>query len=271
QRGVRLLFVSLPLATLALYFGLRHLYTLIGQLPIEELLQQQAALGGFEKIPVLFWRLLEYSAAGTLLGFFLPATYPTPAAWIAVAALAAGGGGILWRGTRAGRRGARSRTGHARAVGRRLPDDRRRTREPLRPAQDIPGSGRDRRPLSLRWHHPDRPAVLPRAAARRPPTRAAGHPARARPPPAARGPGVRPRARLPGLRAIPPGLALALGLGVLVYGRHQSGFRIDERPSCHDYFLYMRQQIADTIAAAPRGATVHLENGTTPAYVLGPP
>jgi hypothetical protein len=240
QRGVRLLFVSLPLATLALYFGLRHLYTLIGQLPIEELLQQQAALGGFEKIPVLFWRLLEYSAAGTLLGFFLPATYPTPAAWIAVAALAAGVVVILWRGTWEARRAALGMLVLWAGVYLMIAAGRANLYALLKISPEAAAT-------AGRYHYAGTiPIVLLFCL------------------------GLQHVGRLPGLRAVPRWLALALGLGVLVYGRHQSGFRIDERPSCHDYFLYMRQQIADTIAAAPRGATVYLENGTTPAYVLGP-
>ena len=76
--------------------------------------------------------------------------------------------------------------------------------------------------------------------------------------------------RLPGLRAVPRGLAVVVGLAVLLYGRRHAGFRIDERPFAHDYFLYTQQDLASTIAAAPQGATLYLENQKTPVYVLGP-
>jgi hypothetical protein len=241
QRGVRLLFVSLPLATLALYFGLRHAYTLIGQLPMEEVFQQQAALGGFGKIPALFWHLLDYSAAGTLLGFFLPATYPSSAAWMAVAALAAGVVLTLWRGTWEARRAALAMLMLWAGVYLLIAAGRANIYSLLKISPEAAA-------MSDRYHYAGTIPIVVLLCL-----------------------GLQHVGRLLGRRAVPPPwLALTLGLGLLVYGRERSGFRIDEHRACHDYFLYMQREIADAVAAAPSGATVYLENGTTPPYMLGP-
>ena len=79
QPGLRLAFLALPPVTLGLYFGLQYLYRQIGTLSIEEHVHQQAAFSGFDAIPLLWAHLLWYSAAGTVLGFFMPKSYPSPA------------------------------------------------------------------------------------------------------------------------------------------------------------------------------------------------
>lgn len=241
QRGVRLAFLALPLATLALYYGLRYLYTLVGQLSMEEAVHQKAALSGFENIPLQWAHLLDYSAAGTVLGFFLPATYPNPAAWIAVAALAAGLGLLLWRGNARTRRLALAMVVLWAGVYLMIAAGRAHLYAMLHvTATDAAMVGR--------YHYAGTiPLIVGCCLV------------------------LRQVGRLPGVRAVPRGLAVVIGLAlVLHYGRRHAGFRIDERQSAHDYFLYTQQDIARAIAAAPREATLYLENKKSPVKILGP-
>ena len=99
QPGVRLAFLALPPVTLGLYFVLQYVYKQIGTLSIQELVHQQAAFSGFDAIPPV-------GAAPLLLGcgndarILLLKSYPSPAAWGAVVALAAGLGLSCGAGTR---------------------------------------------------------------------------------------------------------------------------------------------------------------------------
>jgi hypothetical protein len=240
QRGVRAAFLALPLAMLAVYFGLRQLYTLVGEIPFEEVLQQRIALSGFEHVPVLLAHLLSYSAGGTLLGFFLPPTYPSEATSIAVVALAAGLGFLLWRGSWAVRREALAMLALWASVYLVIATGRANMYAVfnIRPESAA---------IMGRYHYA---GTIPLVVLMCMMLQQAG--------------------RLPGLRAVPRGLASALGLGLLVYGYLHGTFQIDERQACHDYFLYTQKEIADAGSSMPDGATIYLENNTSPPYVLGP-
>jgi hypothetical protein len=239
QPGVRLAFLALPPVTLALYYGLQYLYRQIGELSWEEFLTQHAALSGFDTIPPLWGHLLAYSAAGTVLGFALPRPYPNPAAWSAVAALAAGAGLLLWRGSGRTRRQWLAMVvlwagiyliiaigrGHIYSL----------FHVPAAVAATVE-----------RYHYAGTiPLVVLACLA------------------------LREVGRLPVLHALPRGLAVVVALAVLVAGRDSTAFRIDTRPLVHDYFLYTKYDLAGQIAAAPRGRPLYLENGETPRYVLG--
>jgi hypothetical protein len=90
-------FVALPVVTLVLYFGLRWVANRIEPLPLEELLQEALSLSGFDAVPPMFAHLLGFSMAGTILGSFLPGTYPHPVSVIAIAAFGAGLALAAWR------------------------------------------------------------------------------------------------------------------------------------------------------------------------------
>jgi hypothetical protein len=76
--------------------------------------------------------------------------------------------------------------------------------------------------------------------------------------------------RIGWLSAVPRGLALAIGLGMLVVGYARSSFQIDEHHGARAYLAQTAREIADAVAAAPPETTVYLENGSTPGGAVGP-
>jgi hypothetical protein len=239
QPGLRLAFLALPVVTLAFYFGLRYLYRQIGTLSIEELVHQQAALSGFGAIPLFWTHLLSYSAAGTILGFFMPKPYPNPASLIAVSALLVGTGLVLWRGTARTRRYGLGMAALWAGVYLMVAIGRGHIYALLNvPPATAAAVGR--------YHYA---GTIPLVVLVCLVLREAGH--------------------LPVLRAVPRGVAVVLLLALVLEGRHASGFRIDTRPYVHDYFLYTKQDLASQIAAAPRETPLYLENQKTPLPVLG--
>jgi hypothetical protein len=229
---------ALPVATLGLYLGLRYAYTFVGPLPIEEIFQQEYALSGFETIPPFFGHLLAYSAAGTLLGFFLRG-YPAPTAWVGVALLAGGVALVVWRGGGAARRVALAMvvlwlgTYLVIAAG----------RAHVYAIFKIPPATAA---TTARYHYAGLiPVVVLMCTT------------------------LQVLGRVLGRRPVAAGAAVALLLGVWTYGYVRAGFHFDEHPFAHDWFLTTRNEIAAAVASAPRG-TVYIENGKTPGYVLGP-
>ncbi len=239
QRGIRLAFLALPVATLALYFGLRQLYLLIDELSSQEVFHMVQARSGVERTPALFLHLLAYSAGRTVLGFFLPAEQVVPATWIAAAAFVAGVGLVLWRGSPETRRAALAMIALWMGI------------------YAVIAAGR----ANVYWFLNIPPAV---AAAM-----ARYHYAATIPIVALLCLALRELGRLPGLRAVPAGAAAAAGLALLVWSHQRSDLRINERPLVHDYFLVTERELTEAIAAAPPGATLYLENRVTPRYVLG--
>jgi hypothetical protein len=239
QPGLRLAFLALPVVTLAFYFGQQYLYRQIGTLSIEEEVHQQAALSGFGAIPLFWTHLLSYSAAGTILGFFMPKPYPSPASRIAVSALAAGTGFLLWRGAARTRRYALGMAALWAGVYLMIAIGRGHIYALMNvPAATAAAVGR--------YHYA---GTIPLAALVCLVLREVGH--------------------LPVLRAVPRSVAVVLSLALVLEGRQASGFRIDTRPYVHDYFLYTKQDLATQIAAAPRETPLYLENSKTPWPVLG--
>jgi len=76
--------------------------------------------------------------------------------------------------------------------------------------------------------------------------------------------------RLQGLRAVPPPLALAAGLGVIVFGAAHYGVSIQEYRGSPQYLQQTAEGIAAEIRAQPPGSTAYLENERAPNYILGP-
>ena len=239
QRRVRFTFLALPAATLAIYVGLRVLYTVVGQpLPPEEIFQQRVALSGFEHIPPLAGHLLTHSVAGTLLGFFMPADYPHPAASVAVVVFAAGVAFTLWRGDRATRRLVVAMLALCGGLYVMIAVGRAHIYALL-------GMKTTAAAMVGRYHYAGLvPLVVVLCLV------------------------LRQLGASAALRRVPAGLALAAGVALWFSG-YPGNFRIDERRSCRDYFVRTQREIADAVRAAPAGAPVTLENGTTPWYVLG--
>src|SRR5262249_56339745 len=102
---LRISWLLLPAVALGLYFAFRRLYPLIAPLSYQENLMEYLAVRGLPFAPQLFTHLLAFSIAGTTLSAFLPpSSYPSPAAWGAIAAYLCGLGVLFWRGDGAARR-----------------------------------------------------------------------------------------------------------------------------------------------------------------------
>ena len=239
QSGVRAAYVSLPIVTIVLYFAFRRLYTFIEPLSLEEMWHETLASSGFGAIPFMFVHLLAYAAAGSILGIFLPANYPTLRTWIAVAAFCGGIGLLLWRGDGATRRMTVGLIVMAATIYLLIAVGRAHLYEQF-------GVGFAKAAATSRYHYAGSiPMALLLAAM------------------------VWQVGRLEVLRAVPSGLAFAGGLGVLVFGALRYGLTIDEHQRCRQYFAVTQQEIAAAVAAKPPGATVYIENQTTPIYVIG--
>jgi hypothetical protein len=240
QRRVLLTILALPVATLALYYGTRYLFTLVGQLSIEEAVHQRAALSGFDAIPPFWGHLLAYSASGTVLGFFLSKAYPSPLVWSTLVVLVLALGVIVWRGSMRTRRLALAMLVLWTGIYLMIAAGRAHIYSLLHvPAVAAAMVGR--------YHYAGTiPLVIVVCLA------------------------LWEVGRLPGVRAVPPGLAAVAGIGLVLTGWYAGNFRIDERRFAHDYYLYTKQDLATEIAAAPRETTLYLENEKSPPYLLGP-
>jgi hypothetical protein len=75
---------------------------------------------------------------------------------------------------------------------------------------------------------------------------------------------------LPGLRAVPPPLALAAGLGAIVFGAAHYGISFQEYRATPQYLQQTADAIVSEIRAQPSGSTVYLENERAPIHILGP-
>jgi hypothetical protein len=240
QPAVRWAFLLLPPVTLGLYFGLRWLYTLVGTITFEEIAHSRLALAGFGNAPILLGHFLLYSSAATILAFFMPATHPSPMAWMALAALLAGVALVLWRGSRDTRRDALAMLVLWVGVYLMIAAGRANV---LAAFKVPPAVGA----ATQRYHYAGTiPIVALLCLA------------------------LQQLGRLPGLRAIPAWVALAVGLALLVRGDPAHRFAIDERPAVRGFYLGAVRDIASAVAAAPPGEIVYVENATTPRYVLGP-
>jgi hypothetical protein len=108
QPWLRAAYLALPLVTLALYVGYRHLYpALIEPLPLEELM---AGPAGPEKLPEVLatiTALVAFSASEYVRNFFSATPYyPDRATPVVLTVLAAGLGLLCWRGSPSTRRTA---------------------------------------------------------------------------------------------------------------------------------------------------------------------
>jgi hypothetical protein len=239
QPGPRAIALAVPVVTLAMYFGLRWVGAHIETLPFEELMHEALAHSGFGTIPPMFGHLLAFVTAGTTLSFFL-GTYPDVRSLVAAAALAGGFALALWRGGGFARRVMlamlvlTASTYLLIAVG----------RAHIYQVLGIPPG----QAASVdRYHYA---GSLPVAVVVCLVLQQVG--------------------RLGPLRRVPPGLALAAGLGVLAVGYTRSGMRIDQHYACRMYFARTMQEIRDAVASYPEGSTVYLENLSSPRLLLGP-
>jgi len=238
EPGPRALALAVPLVTLAMYFVLRWVATYIAPLPMEELIQEALTHSGFDTIPPLLGHLLAFVTAGTVLSFFLGA-YPDLRSVVVVVVFAGCLAFALWRGDGAARRAMLAMlvvTGGIYlliAIG----------RGHIYQVFHVPPA---KAAAVDRYHYA---GSLPVAVLLCLVLQQIG--------------------RLGPLRRVPPGLALAAGLGVLAVGYARSGMVIDQRYKVREYFARTMQEINAAITAQPPGSTVYIENLTSPRVLLG--
>jgi hypothetical protein len=236
---LRRAWLLLPVATLALYFAFRRLYPLIGTLSFQERMQEYMAFRGLGALLPMLGHLLAFSIAGATLGFFLPAAYPSPASWTAVAVVVAGLVLVLARGDAPTRRTALAMIALASAVYLLIAIGRGGAYAMFH----ITAAQAAR---VARYHYVGSiPVVVLLCLI------------------------LRQLGRLPGLRAVPSPLALATGLAVIAYGIARIGVAIQEYRWTPDYVQRTADEIAAAVHARPEGSTVYIENGTSPRSILG--
>src|SRR5262245_4983974 len=239
RRAPRGAFLALPAVAVALYFGLRWVANRVEPLQPEEMGQLLFAQSGFDAVIAMFAHLLAFSMAGTALGFFLPVPYPNAASEVAIAAFGAGLTFAAWRGDWATRRALLAMLVLACGIYLVVALGRANIYRMFDISFEQGAS-------VFRYHYA---GFIPVTVLLCLVLQRIG--------------------RLGGLRAVPRGLALAAGLGVLVLGYRRSGVAIDERFAGREFFANTLRGIATAVAAQPEGATVYLENLTSPQVLLG--
>ena len=237
---LRAAWLALPVVAIGLYFGFRRLYTHIGMLTFQEGMQESLAFTGLGVLVPMLAHLLAFSMAGTTLGFFLPPTYPSPAAWAAVVAFVAGFAFVLVRGDAPTRRAAIAMIVLGASI------------------YLLIAGGRGSVYAMFK--------IAPTAAARV----ARYHYVGSLPTTVLVCLILRELGRLPVLRAVPAAAALAAGLGIVAYGIASVGITIQEYRWTPEYVQRISESIASEARARPPGSTVYLENETTPRSILGP-
>jgi hypothetical protein len=240
QRGVRLAYLALPAVTLAAYFGLKRLYALFEPLPFAEAMHEYMAIHGLWAAPAMLAHLLGFAVAGSTLGyFFQPQHYPDALDWLTIAAFAIGLGLVAWRGDRERRRVALAMGALAVGVYTLIAVGRASLYQGF-------SASSAQAAAFLRYHYEGTiPIVVLLCLI------------------------FQQVGRIGWLSAIPRGVLLPLGLGVLAAGYLRSGFSIDEHPAARAYVTRTAAEIAAAVAAAPPGQTVYLENGSAPTSFVG--
>jgi len=242
QTGVRWAFIALPALTLGLYFGLRWLYTFVGTLTMNERLHEQLALAGVRAAPALIGHFLLYSAAATILAFFMPKAYPSPAAWATFVGLLAGIGLVLWRGGAKARRNTLAMLALWLGVYGMIAGGRANVMALFGVPPAVGGS-------VPRYHYAGLIPIVALLCL-----------------------SLQQLGRLPVLRAIPGGVALATGLALLIagYDVNQASFPIDQRRYSRNMYLGWVGDVAASLADAPPGEVIYIENAAASPAVLGP-
>jgi hypothetical protein len=237
---LRVAWLLLPAVTLALYFAFRRLYPLLAPLTFQENMQEYIALHGLAYVPPMLAHLLGFSIAGTTLGLLMRQQYPSPACWMAIAAYVCGLGLLFWRGDATTRRTALAMLGLAVSIYVLIAAGRSSTYAMF----SISAAAAAR---VARYHYVGSlPIVIVLCLI------------------------LRELGRLPGLGAVPAPLALAAGLGTIVFGAAHYGISFQEYRATPQYLQQTAAAIAAEIRAQPPGSTVYLENGRAPGYILGP-
>lgn len=239
--GLRLAFASLPIVTVSLYAALRALSTLIAPLSYEESIQQALLTSHLGAVPAMFAHLLGFVGSSTVLGFFLPAGgYPDLACGAALVALAGGMGLVAWRGDALARRTLLGMLALPAAVYLVIAV----ARSSIYAGSTMPLS---EAAATTRYHYVGPMLVVVTVCLM-----------------------LNELARLGPLREAPGAFALAAGLSLLVYGRLQSDFAIDDHYPVRLYVTKTLAEIDAAAAARPIGDTVYLENDVSPTDLLGP-
>lgn len=236
---LRAAWLLLPLVSLALYFAFRRLYPLIGTLSVQEKWQEAMAFSAIAAVPPMLGHLLAFSVAGAVLGYLLPAQFPSPASWAAVAAFLAGLVLLLVRGDASTRRATLGLLGLAGCIYLLIAAGRGGAYAMFNIAPTQAAG-------VARYHYVGGlPIVMVLCLI------------------------LREIGRLPGLSAVPTPVALAAGLGVIVYGIARIGLIIPQYPWTPAYVQRTADAITAAVRAQPPGTTVYVENDKTPRSILG--
>jgi len=239
--GLRAGFVLLPVVTVALWAGVRVLSTLLAPLSFEETMQQSLLVNHLDAVPAMLGHLLAFATAGTLLGFFLPTGgYPDAACVATISALVAGLVLVAWRGDALARRTLLAML--ALPAGVYLVIAVARSSIYAGMAASLADAAE-----TPRYHYLGPIFVVVAACL-----------------------ALRELGRLWPLRLVPGSFALAAGLALIVSGRLQSEFVIDDHYPVRQYVLRTLREIDEAAATMPEGSTAYVENGASPTDLLGP-
>jgi hypothetical protein len=239
-RRVQVVSFALPLVTLALYLGLRRLYTYIAPISDVEAWQMNFVRGSLAGVPAVLGQLLGFSVASSVRGFAMaPATYPDAASVAAIAAFASGVALMLAYGE---------------------PDLRRAALAMGILALGIYGVIAVGRAYHYVVFHlaPARIAAEPHF-----------HYAGTIPIVVLLCLMIEQVARLSHRAASVRALTLGAGIIAWMLGFARSGFVIEDHRAARNYVATTLAEIGAAVAARPPGTTVYLDNGVLPLSVRG--
>jgi hypothetical protein len=236
SRGIRMAFLTLPLTTIALYFGDRSVDAMLEPVSIEELIGRDISLarllGGRHMLPDLV-------AAGidtALRSFFV--SFSQPPGWARALTLGLFGAGLLlllWRGDTTTRRAVLGMTILCLAVYTPIAVGRSGFVDPRALA------------IQTRYHYVGTLPIVVLACL------VLGH-----------------LGRNWLLQPVPVVAFLVVAITLGVYGWARSDFRIDDHAAAQAYFSRMLQGMDVEVASHPSGSIAFLENGKVSSVLLGP-
>jgi hypothetical protein len=240
QRDVRIAYLALPAVTLGVYLGSGALAEWIEPLAASDKVNRAVAASGLRAAPAMLVPLLGFAVGGVTLGhWFDPARFVDARTWVAIGAFVVGLVAVAWRGDVRTRRVALAMAALAvgiygvLAVG----------RAPMYSLFHVPLA---RAAAEPRYHYVGTIPIVVLVCLV-----------------------LREVGRVGRLSAVPRGPLLAAGLVLPVVAYARSGFRIEPHAQTREYVTRTMREMVDTVAAAPPGTTVFVENGKTNP-VIGP-
>lgn len=240
QRRIRLAYLALPLVTVLLYVGARAIADRFEPLAFSEKMQHAMVMNGIWAAPLMLIPLLGVAIGATALGhWFVPARFVDGPTVTACVLFVLGLGVTAWRGDARVRRTAMAMLILAigiygvLAVGRAGPYA----------VFNVPFVRAASEP---RYHYLGTIPVVVLACL-----------------------ALRETGRLGRLVEIPRALLLAAGLALPVLAYASSSFKVEQHVAARKYVTQTMREIVDSVAAAPPGSTVYIENGVTNLVIGG--